>query len=305
MTTHHSPNAVATGAEAAARPCRLGHLPEARAETARDTTALVIGTQRRPITYADLADLVVDQCAALQRSGLRPGDVVALQSTNSIAFVVGLFAAARADLVVAPIDPTLPSAERQTRVDMVGARVTLTDAHQQFRGASTPDHPAWLLQTADDSSSHGKPALRLVISDPPRAVKSPLPGLTDQDALIMFTSGTTGKPKIVPWTHNNIAAALAGIADGYQLGPSDATVAVMPLFHGHGLIAGLLATLATGGRVVLPARGRFSAHTFWDDLAAVDATWYTAVPTIHQILLDRAPTDLPGGHRGRLFHPQL
>ena len=113
-------------------------------------------------------------------------------------------------------------------------------------------------------------------------------GLRHDDAMIMFTGGTTGMPKMVPWTHDNIAGSIRAIVAGYRLGPQDATVAVMPLYHGHGLVAALLSTLASGGTVLLPARGRFSAHTFWDDIEAVGATWYTAVPTIHQILLERA-----------------
>lgn len=114
--------------------------------------------------------------------------------------------------------------------------------------------------------------------------------------MIMFTGGTTGLPKMVPWTHANIASSVRAIITGYRLSPRDATVAVMPLYHGHGLIASLLATLASGGAVSLPARGRFSAHTFWDDIKAVGATWYTAVPTIHQILLERSATE-PSGRK--------
>jgi acyl-CoA synthetase (AMP-forming)/AMP-acid ligase II len=68
----------------------------------------------------------------------------------------------------------------------------------------------------------------------------------------------------------------------------------MPLFHGHGLLAVLLSSLASGGCVLLPERGRFSAHTFWDDMRAAAATWFTAVPTIHQILLQRSARDYPG-----------
>lgn len=79
----------------------------------------------------------------------------------------------------------------------------------------------------------------------------------------------------------------------YELGPRDATVAVMPLFHTHGLVAALLATLAGGGCVLLPAGGRFSADTFWDDMRAVGATWFTAVPAIHEILLDRSAGEHP------------
>ncbi len=65
--------------------------------------------------------------------------------------------------------------------------------------------------------------------------------------MIMFTGGTTGVPKMVPWTRDNIAGSVAAIIAGYELGPQDATVAVMPLYHGHGLLAALLSTLASGG----------------------------------------------------------
>ncbi len=106
---------------------------------------------------------------------------------------------------------------------------------------------------------------------------------------------------MVPWTRHNIARSVAAIIAGYGLGSRDATVAVMPLYHGHGLLAALLGTLASGGAVLLPARGKFSAHTFWDDIEAVGATWYTAVPTIHQILLERARTEQPGGTHALRF----
>src|ERR1700739_2911858 len=129
---------------------------------------------------------------------------------------------------------------------------------------------------------------------PPRQDISMPEGLRDDDAMIMFTGGTTGVPKMVPWTHDHIACSVRGIVAGYGLGPQDATVAVMPLYHGHGLIAALLSTLASGGVVLLPARGRVSAHTFWDAFDVAGATWYTAVPTIHQILLDRARTEQRG-----------
>jgi acyl-CoA synthetase (AMP-forming)/AMP-acid ligase II len=295
MTAVDSLDSRATSASPRVASWRLGYILDGIAESAPDSTALVVGAERRRICYADLAGLVVDHCAALQRGGLRPGDVVALRSTNSIEFVVALLAASRAGLVVVPVDPVLPAAERRARTDRVRARVTLTDAHSPDPGASPADCPEWRLEALQPGTSHAKPVRHLITSGSARAVAAPLPGLTDRDALIMFTSGTTGTPKLVPWTHDNLAASIAGIAGAYRLSPSDATVAAMPLFHGHGLVATLLTTLATGGAVVLPARGKFSAHTFWDDVATVGASWYTAVPTIHQILVDRVPIDRPGG----------
>jgi acyl-CoA synthetase (AMP-forming)/AMP-acid ligase II len=300
MTAVHSLDRRATSVSPLAPSWRLGYMLDGIAERAPGSTALIVGAERRRISYAELAALVVDHCAELQRSGLRPRDVIALRSTNSIEFVVALFAAARADIIVAPIDPALPAAERRARADRIGARITLTDAHSPDRGAPPTDCPEWRLEALRAGTAHAKPVRHLAAGDSARAVAAPVAGLTDGDVLIMFTSGTTGTPKLVPWTHDNLAAAIVGIAAAYRLSPSDATVAAMPLFHGHGLIATLLSTLATGGAVVLPARGKFSAHTFWDDVTTADATWYTAVPTIHQILLDRAPVDLSAGYRHRL-----
>lgn len=106
-------------------------------------------------------------------------------------------------------------------------------------------------------------------------------------ALFLHTSGTTSRPKGVPLTQLNLASSVQNIKSVYKLNESDSTVIVLPLFHVHGMIAGLLSSLVAGAAVTLPAAGRFSASTFWSDMKSYDATWYTAVPTIHQIILDR------------------
>jgi oxalate---CoA ligase len=98
----------------------------------------------------------------------------------------------------------------------------------------------------------------------------------------------------VPLTHGNLTASMANIGAAYALTPADRTFLVMPLFHVHGLLAGLLAPLATGGSVVIQAP-KFSARSFWAQYDAHACTWYTAVPTMHQALL--AGTGMPGLHR--------
>ena len=271
---------------------RIADLVEEAARRSPEAPALVVTSDRIPVSYRDLLRLVDDLAGQLQRGGLRPGDRVALRSGSDAEFVVGLLAASRADLVAVPLDPALPVAEQRARCEAVGARAVLIDGER-------PDDegeqalPWWPLAVTVGGSD-GAPTVNVAATAAPAQHFSTPEGLRDDDAMIMFTGGTTGVPKMVPWTRGNLAGSVRAIIAGYGLGPRDATVAVMPLYHGHGLLAALLATLVSGGSVLLPARGRFSAHTFWDDIDAVRATWYTAVPTIHQILLERTKNDQPG-----------
>jgi acyl-CoA synthetase (AMP-forming)/AMP-acid ligase II len=247
--------------------------------------ALVVTADRVPLSYRDLVSQVDDLAGQLTRGGLLPGDRVALRTAGNAEFVVGLLAASRAELIVVPLDPALPVSDQHARSAAAGARVMLVDAEGPD-DAGESKLPCWPIAV----SVARDPSVRLDASTPPNPVDFAPDGLQPDDAMIMFTGGTTGLPKMVPWTQANIAGSVRAIVAEYGLGPQDATVAVMPLYHGHGLIAALLSTLASGGTVLLPARGRFSAHTFWEDIDAVGATWYTAVPTIHQILLERNKT---------------
>ena len=106
----------------------------------------------------------------------------------------------------------------------------------------------------------------------------------DDVALILYTSGTTSTPKRVPLTHANLMASARNVASGLELSSKDRCLNVMPLFHIHGLVAGLLSSLVSGGSVVC-APGWYEGSRFLDWLEMHHPTWYTAVPTIHQSLL--------------------
>ena len=259
----------------------MAELVEAAATRQPAAPALVVTAERVPLSYRDLVRLIDDLAGQLTAGGLLPGDRVALRAASNAEFVVGLLAASRADLIVVPLDPALPVGDQNARSEAAGARVMLVDSDP----GESPQ-PCWPIAVAVGQN----PSVQLDTSTPAAPANSNPDGLQPDDAMIMFTGGTTGLPKMVPWTRANIAGSVRAIVAEYGLGPQDATVAVMPLYHGHGLIAALLSTLASGGTALLPARGRFSAHTFWEDIAAVGATWYTAVPTIHQILLERNKT---------------
>jgi acyl-CoA synthetase (AMP-forming)/AMP-acid ligase II len=259
-----------------------------------DAPALVVTADRITVSYSALAAVVDDVATRLAGAGLRRGDVVGLRCANTPEFVVALLGAAQAGLVVAPLDPALPQSELSARLERLGARVLFAGPHHSADAQVVQfQNPTWDFVV--DVTKRGIATATVDIgAGTLRRGQGAASQLSNHDALVLFTSGTTAHAKMVPLTHANVAASVQRICGSYDLGPEDATVAVMPLFHGHGLLAVLLASLASGGCVLLPELGRFAAHTFWDDMCAVAATWFTAVPTIHQILLQRSAREYPG-----------
>src|SRR5207249_2118506 len=111
---------------------------------------------------------------------------------------------------------------------------------------------------------------------------------------VLHTSGTTSRPKAVPLTHGNLAASAAAVRTTLRLTAADRCVNVMPLFHIHGLVAALLASLDAGGSV--SCTPGLDPDAFLDWLEAEGATWFTAVPTMHHAILaaaERAPSWSP------------
>jgi acyl-CoA synthetase (AMP-forming)/AMP-acid ligase II len=116
-------------------------------------------------------------------------------------------------------------------------------------------------------------------------------------ALVLHTSGSTGRPKRVPLKHANLAMSVGNVVGTYALGPEDVSLCVMPLFHVHGLVASTLSTLASGGTIVVPPK--FNTLGFWRVVRDRQVTWFSAVPTMHQLLLAREKGG-EGTDRGRL-----
>src|SRR6516225_7021781 len=102
---------------------RIADLVEAAAGRRPDAPALVVTSDRLPVSYRDLLRLVDDLAGQLKRGGLLPGDRVGLRAGSNAEFVVALLGASRAGLVVVPLDPVLPVSEQRTRSAAAGARV--------------------------------------------------------------------------------------------------------------------------------------------------------------------------------------
>jgi acyl-CoA synthetase (AMP-forming)/AMP-acid ligase II len=208
--------------------------------------------------------------------GVREGDRVALAAANGPALIVAFLALAASGAAAAPLNPALSEAELVAELDDLRVSRLLHDGvARAVAAAARSDVPASVMGLADGLLQlDGAPGAALEAADRPDAL-----------ALLLHTSGTTSKPKTVPIRQRNLVASTVAVSGSYALTGDDVTVCVMPLFHVHGLVATVLATLSTGGTVLLP---RFRPSAFWDDAARYGATWYTAVPTIHARLLARA-----------------
>lgn len=274
----------------------VGELIAKHVEKQPQRTAIGTSDLLTVLTYGELDALVRSVMAELSSLGLSYGDTVALVSDNSIEFVLSLLAVISAGGRVAPLNPTVNSMELNQRLSQLSADAVLVPGHLAAKLESAKGAPLWIM---DFNWSAVSRTVQVAIKKS-RATASAAPVKPDASgeaaanaALLMFTGGTTGSPKLVPLTHRNLVASIQKISSGYGLSPEDATLLVMPLFHGHGLIAGLLSTLASGGSAYVPSTGTFSAHLFWPDVVRLGVTWYTAVPTIHRILLNRASKEYP------------
>src|SRR5260370_35739027 len=107
------------------------------------------------------------------------------------------------------------------------------------------------------------------------------------------------RPKRVPLSHKNLMTSARNVADSYQLTSEDVSLCVMPLFHVHGLVASMLATLHTGGTVVVPPK--FNPLSLWSTGRDHRVSWYSAVPTIHEVSLSRAKNARPAGAENLRF----
>jgi oxalate---CoA ligase len=252
-----------------------------------DHPALVVPETGACLSYAGLQralDVAAGRLAAL---GAGEGDRVALVAGNGPALVVTFLALAASGAAAAPLNPALGVAELTAELDDLRASRLLHDGSAAAAAAAAAmDVPASTLEMRD-----GRLHIDGQAGDPRTAGGDP-----EALALLLHTSGTTSKPKTVPIRQRNLVASTGAVARTYGLTGDDVTMCVMPLFHVHGLVAAVLATLSTGGTVLLP---RFRPSVFWDDVAEHGATWYTAVPTIHARLLTQAAEMPAPAHRLR------
>ncbi len=266
-------------------------IPALLEQAPAENIAVILPDSGIRVTYGQLREQVTEVADALASMGIQHNDRVATYLTNGLPAIVSFLGASVAG-TAAPLNPGYREDEVNFYLEDTNAKVLLcpADATPARNAAAARGVPVYSI--AMDASGHVR------IEGAPGGKKATPPS-PDDAALILHTSGSTGRPKRVPILHRNIAASVRNIVAHYELSPGDVSMCVMPLFHVHGLVASTLSTLASGGTVVVP--GKFSPLSFWRVIRDTKATWYSAVPTIHNLLLARAGEERPAGAEGLRF----
>lgn len=245
-------------------------------------TAIIVPEQNIRITYGQLRDQIEAFAEALAGAGIRRGDRIGMAIPNSAATIVSFIGSSMAG-TSAPLNPGYKEDEFRFYLEDTNAKVLLLppDGIDDARRAAGDAVP--ILTVEMDATGN------VTIQG---ATRRPFqPPAIDDVALILHTSGSTGRPKRVPLSHANLSISARHVARSYALTGEDVSLCVMPLCHVHGLVASTLGTLATGGTIVVP--GKFDPMSFWGIARDQGATWYSAVPTIHQLLLARVKPGAP------------
>lgn len=243
--------------------------------------AFVVPDDGQVLTYAQVAEGVDALARRLAGAGVSRGDKVAFSLPNGPDVILLLLAIAALGAAAAPLNPAYTETEFTFFLIDIAPRLFLIPAGRLPAAVAAATATGTTVVTVEPAAS-GPPAL--TASGSPAG--SFEPGGPDDIAVILHTSGTTSRPKQVPLRQRNLMASAGTIARHYRLGPADVSFCVMPLFHIHGIVASSFAALRGGGTVVVPRR--FTPHRFWPQAREHGATWLSAGPTLHTMILDRA-----------------
>jgi malonyl-CoA/methylmalonyl-CoA synthetase len=228
------------------------------------------------VTRGELADRTARAAANLSGAGLMPGDRLLVSAGTSIDLVVTILGALRLGLVVLPVNTAYRQAELAHIVRDARPVAAVVDDAERGRWAQIAS------------------AQRLAVLDPALIGTDPGAGFLDRaapedPALLLYTSGTTGAPKGALLSQGNLLAGTAALRLAWRLSPDDRLLLALPLFHVHGLVAGLFATLLSGGSAVLYPS--FDAHTVLAAIPGQGASLLLGVPTMWNRI---AASDLVG-----------
>jgi acyl-CoA synthetase (AMP-forming)/AMP-acid ligase II len=248
-----------------------------------DSATAISAPGRRPLSYSGLRGQVEKTGIALHDLEVGRNDPVAIVLPNGPE-MASAFVSIAASATAAPLNPGYRENEFEFYLSDLQARLLVVQ-----QGVETP-----ALQVAERQRipvaylnfNPEEPAGRFELNGGSAAANDDGSADRDDIALVLHTSGTTSRPKIVPLTHQNVCESAENISNSLALSPADCCLNIMPLFHIHGLVAVVLSSMNAGASIVCTTG--FDALRFYTWMKEVKPTWYSGVPAMHQAILSRA-----------------
>ena len=245
-----------------------------------DNHPAIVSSDGVVVTYSSLRKQVGMLACQLRSMGIQQSDRVGIVQPNGVESIISFLAVTIAG-TAAPLNPAYTSDEFEFYLDDTNAKglITSDDVGADARNLIGND----ILDIRVSSTSDG--LVKFTNENIDDCARHDIAPSEDDIALVLHTSGTTSRPKRVPLRHRNLIVSVRNIVETYSLTSTDVSLCIMPLFHVHGLVASTLATLYSGGTIVVPPS--FSPMGFWQLVKEHDVTWFSAVPTMFQSVLSR------------------
>ena len=266
----------------------MSHVLQDLLSRGADGAVAISAPSRIPLRFSELRALIASTIAQLNHLGVGRNDRVAIVLANGPEMAT-CFMACASGVTSAPLNPAYRADEFEFYLNDLNARALIVEQGSTSAAIAVAEKLG--VRIIDLVSDPAKGAGHFTLQ--PRDGMQLSAGATQGGhaqpgdiSMVLHTSGTTSRPKIVPLSQTNLVASATNIRNSLQFTESDCGLNVMPLFHIHGLIAGVLAPLAAGSQVFCTPG--FNALKFFAWMDEAKPTWYTAVPTMHQAIVSRA-----------------
>ncbi len=238
-----------------------------------------------PLTFAALRALVARTIGDLNAHGVGRGDRVAIVLANGSEMAASFIAIA-AGATSAPLNSAYKADEYEFYLTDLKAKLLVVAEGAASPAIEVAEKLGVAIARLQPTPDKGAGSFTLAFPTEGVVAANGGPADADEIALVLHTSGTTSRPKIVPLKQSNVCASARNIRETLAFTAADRGLNIMPLFHIHGLIAGTLAPLSAGGQICCTPG--HSPSKFFGWMKEADPTWYTAVPTMHQDILGKA-----------------
>jgi len=249
----------------------------------------ILGIEGKSITYQQLFEQIDDTVKFLNGLGIGNNDPVAIVLPNG-PMMATAFLSVTSGASSAPLNPAYTAREFEYFIKDLAAKAVIVQENSDSPVVEVAQNLSIPIITLIPKANAPEGLFTCTSDAQPGTVLNPGKAKRSDIALILHTSGTTNRPKMVPLTQKNLCTSAENIRQTLKLTPKDRCLNIMPLFHIHGLMAAILASMAAGASVVCTPG--FYAPKFFGWLDEFNPSWYTAVPTMHQAILNRSQNHL-------------